>query len=199
MHLARADLLRALVALPAVTLPVALPAAAAAFQSDDKSFDFALPNGWTLGPDSQRSDPNHLFRVTASRGKGASLEMVVDMAPGKRITSSSLGTPEEAAAKLLEQSPDSKLLSAAQVPGSVKGSAYYDIRLSQPGGGTRAVKYGVQQDRRYALSIVTSANAGDDVKAEVESILTSYNVFPVNMICISQSNAGSTPVAGSCY
>ena len=65
---------------------------------------------------------------------------------------------------------------------------------------TTRLKLGVQQNRVYQLAIaLPSSPSSAEVEAEAAGILDSFKCFPINIICISQSNKGIVPVAGSCY
>ena len=42
-------------------------------------------------------------------------------------------------------------------------------------------------------------SASADVKAEALSLVESFKSFPVNIMCVTQSNGGNIPASGSCY
>lgn len=191
----RRDALRA--GLAATVLP-ALPALAAApgkYQSDDKSWDVTLPDGWTLSPEPVRAGPGsaHVFRLGATRAGGGGLEVVVDKAPGVKSLAG-LGSLEAVAERLRSEQPQpARLLESATVAGAVKGSTYYAFRFSAPGGGERQVKLAAYQDRLYRLTLDSAAGA------EADEIVRSFTAWPVNIFCLSQSNNGAVPASGSCY
>ena len=88
----RAAFLRSLLVLPLATLPATVlqpalavigeavsPKGTTRWQSDDKSFNFLLPQSWTLAPESGRTGEGS-FRLAARRNDGAAtLELTVDI------------------------------------------------------------------------------------------------------------------------
>ena len=151
LELSRAAFIRAAALLPAVCLdfkPLAAHAAAtskfinpltgdskASWQSDDKSFDFSVPSGWTIREE-PRGNAGHLISAAATRDAGgAELEVVCDIGKfGKSLTE--YGPVEKAAERLLAEQPGgpTELLSATKVAGAVKGSFYYVYRYTAAGG-----------------------------------------------------------------
>ena len=170
-------------------------------QSDDKSWDITLPSAWEPSSANLRSEPGSLFSLHADRrDKGGSLDVRVTQSKGK-MGLSDLGKLDVVAQqyKALQPQP-AELVSQAIVPGAVKGSSYYSFTYALgDGGGTSRVKLAVSQNRIYALTVRTKAGASDEVEAEAAAIVSSFKAFPVNIICLSQSNAGSVPAPGSCY
>ena len=67
-------------------------------------------------------------------------------------------------------------------------------------GGRKAcvTKQSVQQGRRYQLTLRTDP-ANGAAQQEVDGIVASFSSFPVNFICLGQSNKGNAPADGSCY
>ena len=61
------------------------------------------------------------------------------------------------------------------------------------------VKMDAKQGRTYKLAVALPAKASPELQAEARELISSFKCFPVNAICIGQSNSGATPVAGSCY
>ena len=214
--LSRAALLRTAALLPAVCLDFGNgvhPAQAAtskfinpltgdskaSWQSDDKSFDFSVPAGWTV-KEEPRGSAGHLISASASRDAGgAELEAVCDLGKfGKSL--GEYGTVEKAAERLLAEQPGggkTELLSATKVPGAIKGSFYY-LYTYTAGGKACVTKQSVQQGRRYQLTLRNDPAKGA-AQQEVDAIVASFNAFPVNFICLGQSNKGDAPVDGSCY
>ena len=194
LALSRATLLRTVALLPALTTlpsPAAEPAEPArVFQSDDKSWDVTLPPSWTLEGSSVRTPVPRLFTFHAGRGK-ADVSVTVDLGKFGTSLREAYGTPEQAAAALTADR--GSVLSAEAVPGRVKGSTYYLVRWERAGGSRCVTKLGVQQNRRYELTASAAGEPG--AEAEMEAIVASFNVFPVNAICISQSNKGNVPVS----
>ena len=214
VEISRAALIRTAAFLPAASIDFGsgLPAASAAtskfvnpltgdtkasWQSDDKSFDFSVPPGWTVTGD-PRGTAGHLIRAAAKRNAGgAELEAVCDL--GKYGTSLEAYAKVEKAAELLlaDQPGPTELSSAVKVPGAIKGSFYYVYRY-KAGGRACLTKQTVQQNRRYQLTVRTDpTNAA--LQEEAEAIMSAFNVFPVNFICLGQSNKGTAPADGSCY
>ena len=214
--LSRAALLRTAALLPAVCLDFGNgvhPAQAAtskfinpltgdskaSWQSDDKSFDFSVPAGWTV-KEEPRGSAGHLISASASRDAGgAELEVVCDLGKfGKSLAE--YGTVEKAAERLLAEQPGggkTELLSATKVPCAIKGSFYY-LYTYTAGGKACVTKQSVQQGRRYQLTLRNDPAKGA-AQQEVDAIVASFNAFPVNFICLGQSNKGDAPVDGSCY
>ena len=190
------------VAVPGLAHLNVAPALADAFQADDKSFDLSLPAAWSFDDEDARRPPPELFRLTAARG-GSSVRIVVTVTLGKYGKSlAELGSAEAAVARVLL--PNEALESAERVPGKVRGSSYYLGRYTD-GARRGIVKLGVQQDRLYALRAVAEARelsngaSGASLQADIDTIVSSFSAFPINFICMGQSNAGKVPVAGSCY
>lgn len=213
LELSRAALLRTAAFLPAASIDLAvLPASAAtskfvnpltgdtkaSWQSDDKSFDFSVPSGWTV-TENARGSAGHLISAAAKRNAGGSeLEAVCDL--GKFGTSLDPPYPkvDKAAELLLAAQPGpTELSSATKVPGAVKGSFYYVFRYKAAGKAC-VTKQTVQQNRRYQLT-VRSDPTNAALQEDAEAIVSAFNVFPVNFICLGQSNKGSAPADGSCY
>lgn len=147
-----------------------------------------------------RAEAEHVFHLRAARSSGgASLEVLVDKVKGK-TTLKDLGSLEVVGQRYAV-TPSAELVSSAVVPGPIRGSTYYEYTYAHPaGGGTTRLKLGVQQNRVYQLAIaLPSSPSSAEVEAEAAGILDSFKCFPINIICISQSNKGIVPVAGSCY
>ncbi len=194
--LPRADFVRA-----AIALPLLVPLPTPAFQSDDKSFDFALPPSWKLDAAPPRGDPSHLFCVRAARSDGvAQLEMTVDADSGPKGGISALGSVDTLGLSLLSSQPQpAKLVSASKVPGSAPFAAgTYELRYAIGASQQRVVKLARAQQRLFKLAVALPAEPSDEVRAEVESILQSWKAFPVNAGCLSQSNRGAV-LPGVCY
>uniref|UniRef100_A0A7S0LKR7 PsbP C-terminal domain-containing protein n=1 Tax=Coccolithus braarudii TaxID=221442 RepID=A0A7S0LKR7_9EUKA len=207
--LSRGLLLRALLLPPAALLP--LPGLAAptvgmvGFQADDKSFDFTLPDGWRLSPDSGRvHEASALFAASASSPQGAaSAQVLVDLGKyGNNLDE--FGPPQRALTKALgvrSQAPlasDLEILSSAKVSGRVRGSSYYLAHYRRGAARSGLVKIGVAQNRLFRM-IVEAPTDSTQLQTQVEELIDSFQVFPINFICKGQSNAGSVPTAGSCY
>jgi hypothetical protein len=168
-------------------------------QADDKSWDITLPSTW-MPSTNLRAEAEHVFHLRAARSSGgASLEVLVDKVKGK-TTLKDLGSLEVVGQRYAV-TPSAELVSSAVVPGPIRGSTYYEYTYAHPaGGGTTRLKLGVQQNRVYQLAIaLPSSPSSAEVEAEAAGILDSFKCFPINIICISQSNKGIVPVAGSCY
>ena len=221
MHLDRAAFLRRLLVLPAATLPSARllvpPANAAAppvlsdgeqfYQSDDKSWDVVLPKGWTVAPgDPRRNFPEHVFSVSAKKGKSA-FDVTVDLKGAKGKYGANLDTlgktPEAQASAILAQSvPGASLVSVERKVGSGYGDGYgeqrrakyLEIAYKTAAGQPRLMRANVVSSRLYKLDAVDGGDA-----PELRSIIDSFTAWPTNLICQGQSNSGSVPVAGSCY
>jgi hypothetical protein len=84
------------------------------------------------------------------------------------------------------------------VAGTVRGSRYYEYTLKTPSG-RRQTRLGVYQGRLYSLAVDLPSSASAALQDEANALISSFKAFPVNIICLSQSNGGSTPVSGSCY
>ena len=122
MRLDRAALLRAAALLPAVSLDFRAAHAStssfinpltgdskASWQSDDKSFDFSVPPGWTIRQE-PRGNAGHLISASATRDAGgAELEVVCDI--GKSLTEYG---PQKAAEQLLAEKPAARPSCAAR-------------------------------------------------------------------------------------
>lgn len=224
-QLTRQQLIRSLLATVSVAGPTILsssPCSAIAdpikFQADDKSFDFALPPGWvgmTPGPQ-ERSIPSHLIAVSAQQVEGsATARAIVDGGSRGRAYGTSLaalGPLDKIATRLVQDellnddtAGDALVLSAEQVAGSIKGSSYYVIRYLV-GAKPAIAKLAVIQNRLYCIKVKANKKASasffdepSTLQVDMESIVASYNAFPVNFICLGQSNKGNIPTAGSCY
>jgi len=204
MRLSRASLLR-LAALPAALAPPWVARAVIGeitgpgfVQADDKSWDVTLPPAWKPNEDLRAEEPAHLFHLRATRSSGdASVDVLVDRAKGKG-TLKELGKLDAVGARYAP-SADWQLAKAAVVPGAIKGSTYYSFTYEGKGGASTRVKLGVQQNRVYQLALALPASPSAELEAEAASIVESFKVFPVNIICLSQSNKGAVPVGGSCY
>lgn len=174
-------------------------------QADDKSWDFTLPSpAWKLsGLATPRAEhPARLFHVTGaysgSGGESASFELVVEPSGAKSNTE--LGQVRAVGEKLLaSQAAQSELKSADIVPGSVKGSKYYSFVYATPTGSSTSVRLSAKQGRTYYLAVSLPAKPSAGLEAEAKLLLDSFKAFPVNIICITQSNSGTSPVPGSCY
>lgn len=202
----RGEVAKLLLALPLSLSPLLPRTASAAgevvapafskYQSDDKSWDLSLPAGWRLDEKmAVRGEfPEHIYHVRAARSDGsAALDVLVDKtkAPLKE-----LGADAETVGRAF--GAGAQLASASLEPGAVKGSSYYEFSYTN-GAGRRRLKLGLQQNRLYSLSVSTQGSATADVRSEVEQIVASFKAFPVNIICIGQSNGGTIPAPGSCY
>jgi len=164
------------------------------YQSDDKSFDFIAPRGWTIaeagfnratGDDPRRFFPDHLFRVNARNVK-SSVVVTVDLGYGMDL--SSLGKPAAAAERLLPFLPGPRpaaVSSVEKVSGVVKGSSYLVVRAEDG----RLLKAAVTQKKLYVM-------AGDQ---GAEGVLDSFQVWPTNIFCQGASNKGGPIVPGTCY
>ena len=212
LELSRAALIRTVALLPAACLDLGAANAAAtskfinpltgdskaSWQSDDKSFDFSVPPGWTIRQE-PRGNAGHLISASATRDAGgAELEVVCDIGKfGKSLIE--YGPVEKAAERLLAEQPGgpTELTSATKVAGAVKGSFYYLYRYTA-GGKACVTKQSVQQGRRYQLTLRTDP-ANGAAQQEVDGIVASFSSFPVNFICLGQSNKGNAPADGSCY
>ena len=201
----RAAVLRTLIAISPAWVPLDARAVIGEvtrpgfLQADDKSWDITLPSTW-MPSTNLRAEAEHVFHLRAARSSGdASLEVLVDKVKGK-TTLKDLGSLEVVGQKYAV-TPSAELVSSAMVPGPIRGSTYYEYTYAHPaGGGTTRLKLGVQQNRVYQLAIaLPSSPSSAEVEAEAAGILDSFKCFPINIICISQSNQGTAPVAGSCY
>jgi hypothetical protein len=214
--LSRAALLRTAALLPAVCLDFGAAHAAAhaaatskfinpltgdskaSWQSDDKSFDFSVPSGWTVREE-PRGNAGHLISASATRDAGgAELEVVCDIGKfGSNLAE--YGKVEKAAERLLAEQPGgpTELRSATKIAGAVKGSFYYLYHYTA-GGKACVTKQSVQQGRRYQLTLRSDPTNGA-AQQEVDAIVASFNSFPVNFICLGQSNKGNAPADGSCH
>ena len=198
IKLSRAQLLRRLAPAAAVTVlaPRVPPAAAGEparpvgpgetfYQSDDKSFDFVAPSGWTVaeagfgkdGDDPRRFFPEHIFKVTGKDGK-SSVEVTVDLGYGTGL--GDLGKPEAAAQRLLSllPGPPAKVSSVEKVSGVVRGSAYLLVRTDDG----RVLKAAVLQKKVFAM-----AGSGPGADAVVET----FQAWPTNIFCQTASNKGA--------
>ena len=207
---ARRRVLATVLAVAVPTLPT-LPSSAligevitAGFtQGDDKSWDLTLPSSWKLSDVPARQEyPKHLFHVRATRTgvPGASLEVVVDRLKENGATLTAYGKLDAVAEKLRALQPQpATTISAALVKGAIKGSNYYQFAYGVAGGATTRAKLSVQQSRSYMLTVTLPDQATSEVQVEADAIIQSFKAFPINIICLSQSNSGTEPVAGSCY
>ena len=211
-HLTRGALLqRLLVALPA-TLPWALPFPAAALlgevtgdgftQADDKSWDFRLPsNAWKITdpPPFRNEHPTKLFHATGGRSGGdAKFDLSVDPSGAKSL--SDLGSPQAFGEKMSAAfAPASSSLESAKiVPGAIRGSQYFELVYRAPTV-TTTTRLTAKQGRTYSFTVSVPDKASKDTADEAAALLDSFKAFPVNIICISQSSGGTSPVPGSCY
>ena len=202
----------AMAALATLTTRPPLPAAAVIgevtgegfTQADDKSWDFTLPSRqWTLDGRPPRSEaPFFLFRVRGARGgseaaEAAQFDLTVDL--GKARSVAELGKVGAVGERLRASLPQPATLERAEArPGAIRGSLYYEFELGTATG-LRLVKIGVQQGRTYTLAVDLAAEPSATARTEAISLVDSFKCFPVNIICITQSNGGTTPVPGSCY
>jgi len=181
------------------------------YQSDDKSFDFVVPAGWTVpeagfgkaGESPRRFHPEHIFVVKASDKKSA-VEVKVDLGYGNSIAD--LGSPAAAAAKLL---PGVPIKSAEKVGGAVRGSSYLLARTEDG----RALKAAVVSKRLY-----TMMGSGPGAEGVLETFQARrvadrtahhpfhpyaaprpYQAWPTNIFCQTASNSGTVPATGTCY
>ena len=209
--LARRALVRNLLTIPAISLGPGSPAFAstsafinpltgdskASWQSDDKSFDFSVPKGWTVTENPRGAD-GHLISAVARRDDGkASLEAVCDV--GKFGNSlSEYGSLKAAGSRLLADLPGAELVSAEFF--SNRNSCSYNLFKYTAGGQVYVTKQAVAQKRRYQLTVRSTAGRTDaTLQEELEAIVALFQVFPINFICLGQSNGGSRPADGSCY
>ena len=207
-----AVLRRLLVTLPIAPLTVVAPPPARALlgevvssgftQSDDKSWDFTLPNpAWSVTAGNARAEhPKRIFHVMVSGPSGSGAELTVDPLKGARGLAD-LGAVKEYGEKSLlsQQPPQSELLGAEVVPGSVKGSKYYAIQYKLPAGVIKSYRITAKQGRVYSFAVSTPSSPSATLEADAQALLTSFKAFPVNIICITQSDSGTAPVPGSCY
>jgi hypothetical protein len=207
MKLSRGALLqRLLVTLPSAS--VVLPAPCAALigevtgegftQADDKSWDFTLPSKkWQLAttPPPRAEHPDKVFHVLGQRSgaESASLELEVTFLTGGKKGLSELGKVDDVGTKLYGSVERAEI-----VAGTVRGSRYYEYTLKTPSG-RRQTRLGVYQGRLYSLAVDLPSSASAALQDEANALISSFKAFPVNIICLSQSNGGSTPVSGSCY
>ena len=159
-------------------------------------------SAWTIDPStSPRAEhPKRLFHVTATRAGGAIADVTVD--PSGKKSKAELGKVEQVGAELA--SKYGTLVRAEGVVGTVngkeiKGSLYYVLEYKLPTGGSTTLKLDAKQGRTYQLALTLPPNPSAELKAEADALLQSFKCFPVNAICISQSNGGSPPVGGTCY
>ena len=208
MRVSRADLLqRLLITLPAASVVVPAPCSALIgevtgegfTQADDKSWDFTLPSReWELAasPPPRSEHPAKLFHVLGKRigAEPANLELeVTTEGMGGKKSLSELGTVDAVGARLY-----GSVERAEVVPGTVRGSRYYEYTLKTPNG-QRQTRLGVYQGRLYSLAVDLPSSPSAALQEEANRLIASFKAFPVNIICLSQSNGGSTPVSGSCY
>eukprot|EP00316_Scyphosphaera_apsteinii_P016569 CAMPEP_0119342298 /NCGR_PEP_ID=MMETSP1333-20130426/104422_1 /TAXON_ID=418940 /ORGANISM="Scyphosphaera apsteinii, Strain RCC1455" /LENGTH=203 /DNA_ID=CAMNT_0007354485 /DNA_START=93 /DNA_END=704 /DNA_ORIENTATION=- len=163
------------------------------YQSEDKSFDFIVPKGWSIteagfmrqGEDPRRFFPVHLFKVTAS-DSSSHVEVTVDLGYGTSLRD--LGTPEVAVQRLLPflPGPPAQVKSVERVQGAVKGSSFLLVRTEDG----RALKVAVIQKRLFAMS-----SSGPSA----EAVLETFQAWPINIFCQSQSNSGGRITPGTCY
>ena len=167
------------------------------YQADDKSWDLTLPSTkWKISTTVPRAEhPERIFHVSGARDGGAAFEVTV--VPSGAKSEAELGKVDAVGAKLSKQFGELK--SADVVAGAVKGSQYYVLRYQQSAGGTTTVKLDAKQGRTYMLAVSLPAPSSSEVQTEADALVESFKCFPINIICITQSNSGTTPVAGSCY
>ena len=165
-------------------------------QSDDKSWELTLPSSsWSLTTTgSLRADPAHLFAAHASR-PDASLDVTVDQIPQKKLAD--LGKLAAVAEKFRGQNEE--LLDAAEMPGRAFMSSKGLVFRFRSGAAERRVKIAVQQGRLFELSVALPADAPPSLAAEVDALIESFTVFPVNAGCLAASNAGGSSIPGVCY
>lgn len=204
--LSRADLVKAmLIGLPTAPLfGSPLIAHADVFvQADDKSFDFQLPDTWKLDNVGPRAEhPDHIFHVKAQRADGkAAVDLTVDFVEAKTLNE--YGSLESIGRQLLAtQGPSAELLLASKVPapGLFAAPTYeYRFDLGSSTGAQSIVKVGLKQKRLYRLAASLSSVTDASLSAEVESIVESYKLFPLNLGCLVQSNRGEAPLPAVCY
>ena len=63
----------------------------------------------------------------------------------------------------------------------------------------RRVKIAVQQGRLFELAVALPADPPAPLAAEVDALIESFTVFPVNAGCLAASNAGGSSIPGVCY
>ena len=209
MRLARSDFLtRLLVSLPVTMLsPAAMRPASALVgevigegftQADDKSWDFTLPStSWKLAGEApwRAEHPKKLFHVTGTRSGGSAFfDLSVELSGAKTL--SDLGKPSRYGEKV---APAGASLTSAQViTGFVKGSTLLDLRYESSKGST-AYRVVAKQGRTYTMAVSLPSQPDETAQAEARALLESFKAFPINIICTSQSNGGTSPVPGSCY
>ena len=164
-------------------------------QSDDKSWELTLPSSsWSLSSGSLRADPAHLFAAHASR-PDASLDVTVDQIPQKKLTD--LG--KLAAVAETYRRDKEELLDAAEMPGRAFMSSKGLVFRFRSGSAERRVKIAVQQGRLFELAVALPADPPASLAAEVDALIESFTVFPVNAGCLAASNAGGSSIPGVCY
>ena len=214
MRLARADFSKLLLAIPATRFAVTpLPAQAVIgevlkegfFQSDDKSWDFTLPSAaWKVDQSvaPRAEHPKRLFHVFGGRTSGASFEVTVEPNDGRK-SAAELGKIDKVAEKLAAKvggSLEKSDIVEGLINGErIKGSKYYLLEYRLANGGTTLVKLDAKQSRTYTIAATLPSSASADVKAEALSLVESFKSFPVNIMCVTQSNGGNIPASGSCY
>lgn len=184
--------------LAAVTAAAVMPRSAAAspsrsegktFQSDDGAFTFMLPANWNIVSACASSRrkctlPGRRESVVACRAAGESiLEATVDLgAFGNRLTE--FATLDEAVSQLQALLPSTARLVSAQMETSGRGSQarYYTARFAGASGSERLIKLGVQQSRLYTLHLQTDLAPSAAMRAELEGIAETYQVFPVSSL-----------------
>jgi len=160
-----------------------------------RGYALILPPSWTPSSDLRAEHPKHLFHLRATRsGGGASAEIIVDKCKGTSLKE--LGKLEAVGQRFAP--PSAEMTSAAQVPGAIKGSSYYQYTYSSAAGTSR-LKLSVQQNRLYSLAITLPTSPSAEVETEAAAILSSFKSFPVNIFCLSASNGGTAPTPGTCY
>ena len=174
----------------AAAVGAAPPATAEArsFQSADGAFGFRLPSAWKIA---ERCSPGgraqcELFdrreAVLAYRSGGeAVLEADVDLgAFGTQLAD--FGTLDEVARGLLASLPATAELADARTELSRSGGppCFYVLRFVGARGSERSVKLGVRQSRLYALHVQTSGAPSAALRAELEGLAATYQVFPVS-------------------
>ena len=202
-------------ALAAPAVAAALPTDGIKFLADDMTFTFDLPPGWvgTTPPERERSSEGHLIAVNAQRRDGAAgVQAIVDGGfRGRRYGSSirDLGQLEAVAQELVKEvllADDSAALAGviSSERTAFRGTTYYTVRY-QVSNRPAIAKLTVLQQRLYCLKVITSKTApatffdeDSPLRDEMEAIVDSYGVVPVNAPCVDASDQGRVPDAGVC-
>lgn len=186
------------------------------FEADDKSFTFELPPRWfpATPADKERESTGHLIAVRAGRSdQAATVQAIVDGGfRGRKYGSSlsDLGPIKTIADGLVTDSllMDDEAKSAAVVSAEKSGfggSVYYIIRY-QVGGKPAIAKLTVLQQRLYCVTVRATQPAlpsffddeASPLLADMDYIINSYSVVPVNYPCLDASSKGNVPAAGVC-